>query len=804
MVGSISHEMRARSASPLFIMSTIVLIALGGSCRKPDDAAGRVGEDASPRWISPPVNAPTADKSACPILRTSFRLQSRPAGGKVRVVGLGHYSLRLNGKPVGDSVIDQAWSQYDKTLYTQEFDIAGLVRKGENVFGVMLGNAFWHIGPTNDPGRFQGYATDFAKGWTHLLWLEARFRMKSGEEVMVVSGPDWKWTAGPLTFSDVYGGEDYDARLEPRGWDRPGFDDDRWKGIAVLPEPAARLVPLIGPPMKEFEVFQPTEIRDLGTAGYTYVFPQNCSALLRYTLSGKPGSRVRFKPAEDIDDKGLVRFYYTWDTGQEVWQDYIMGRGEEETHETLFSYVGCRYVGLTGAVPAGEPNPDGLPVVRKLELVHVRAANPIVGVFSCSSDLQNSIQHISDWAIRSNMGPYATDCPHREKYAWLEQTWHMARSISYLFDVHDWYKRMSHNIRDVQRPDGHILTKAPMYLTEADPHGVYHEAAEWGIAGVLDPWHLYEWYGDLEELAASYDSMKRYIDYLTGTAKDGIITTHLGDWLDYAPGGKGFPTWTPQQVSATTVWALGAKTVALAAQVLKKGDDAARYEALFERIKADFQGHFYDPRTKTVKNNGSCQAGNAAALCVGLIPEMDREGALRAIVDDLERRDWQQTSGEVFHVFFMRALAEGGRGDVLQRVYSREGVGSFGHMVKTGLTTLPETWDARRGTIYGLNHFAFGHLVEWHFAYIAGIRQAPASFGWKRILIAPQPGNLKSASADFNSPAGQISVKWSAAAGRFELKATVPEGVEATAILPDGSGHALVAGPNALSCPFPM
>ena len=150
----------------------------------------------------------------------------------------------------------------------------------------------------------------------------------------------------------------------------------------------------------------------------------------------------------------------------------------------------------------------------------------------------------------------------------------------------------------------------------------------------------------------------------------------------------------------------------------------------------------------------------------------------------------------------MRALAEGGRGDVLQKVYSREDIGSFGYMVKIGLTTLPETWDAKRGTIYGLNHFAFGHLIEWHFAYIAGIRQQPDGIGWKKILIAPQPGNLKSASADFNSPSGKISVRWTAAEGKFQLTATVPDGVAATAILPDGSRYNLVAGPNTLSCPF--
>ncbi|MDD8027076.1 MAG: family 78 glycoside hydrolase catalytic domain, partial [Acidobacteriota bacterium] len=525
--------MRTKPKTLLLIFAVIVLIAAHGRCRRKDAGEAAARESASPQWIGPDRDPQAADKSPLPILRRSFRLDSKPLSGTVRVVGLGHYRLSLNGRPVGDGVINQVWSQYDKTLYVQEFDVSGLLRKGENVFGVMLGNSFWHVVPTDDPARYRGYATDFAKGRPRLLWLEARIRTRSKDEVAVVSDTGWKWRTGPLLFSDVYGGEDFDARLEPAGWDEPGSADDAWRPVAVLPAPAAELVPLIGPPMKEFEVFQPEAVRNLGPAGYVYDFPQNSSALLRFTVSGKAGLRIRFKPAEDIDAGGKVRFPYTWDTGQEVWQDYILRGGEEESHQTLFSYIGCRYVGLTGAVPAGEPNPDGLPVVHKIELVHVRAANPIVGSFECASPLQNAIQRMSDWAVRSNMSHYATDCPHREKYAWLEETWHMARSTSYLFDVRDWYKRTARAIRDVQLPEGHIITKAPMYLTEANPHGKYHEAAEWGIAGVLLPWHLYEWYGDRDALSASYDSMKRYIDYLQSQAKDGIITSNLGDWLDY-------------------------------------------------------------------------------------------------------------------------------------------------------------------------------------------------------------------------------------------------------------------------------
>ncbi len=131
----------------------IALTALCGltfsQCRR---GLGRA-ESAPPQWIGPAQDATSTDKRPAPILRRSFRLEAKPRGGTIRVVGLGHYRLSLNGQAVGDGVINQVWSQYDKTLYVQEFDISGLLRKGENVFGVSLGNSFWHVVPTEDPAR---------------------------------------------------------------------------------------------------------------------------------------------------------------------------------------------------------------------------------------------------------------------------------------------------------------------------------------------------------------------------------------------------------------------------------------------------------------------------------------------------------------------------------------------------------------------------------------------------------------------------------------------------------------------------
>lgn len=765
-----------------------------------------LGPSSSPPWrLSAGAFVPARP---CPILRRGFTVNGTPLRASVRVVGLGHYELHCNGRIIGDTLINQSWSQYDKTLYWQEFDLMPAIRAGENTLGILLGNSFWRVDPANDGGRYTktDAMPDFSDGRPHVLWLDATIQTTAGT-THITSDEAWKGTEGPLTFSNVFAGEDYDARLLPRGWDAPGFDDRAWKPVSPAPAPAAQLAPLIGPGLKAFEVFAPTEVKSPAPGTCTYVFPQNCSALLRFTVDGPAGATVRFKPCEFMDPSGLVKFTYTWGTGKDIWQDYTLLGGGPETHQTLFCYVGAQYVQVEGAFPEGRDNPQGLPVVKNLELVHVRAACPQVGTFACSSDLQNAAHRLIDWSIRSNMSHFPTDCPHREKNSWLEQDWHMARALSYRYDVQGWYEKLCRDIRDTQLPDGHIPTNSPNYLVGVPPHGFWNEAPEWGVAGVLVPWHLYEWYGDTAALADAFESMTRYVDYLASQAKDGVITSNLGDWYDYGHGkGDGPSQWTPAQVSATAIWARAANTVASAAKVLGRADDAARYRAMYEQVRADFQRHFYDAQSRTVKNNGSCQAAHAVALCAGLVPEGDRAAVLQGIVDDLERREWQQTVGEVLQVFFVRALAEGGRADVLHRVYAREDRGGYVYMVRSGLTTLPESWDAKPGTGNSMNHFMLGHLVEWHFAYVAGIRQQPGSVGWKHILIAPTPApacGITSADASFESPQGRIVSRWEFAGDTFVLHAQVPEGADALVLLPDGTRRPVDHGAWTLTCPMP-
>ena len=742
---------------------------------------------AGPVWLTSPATQP------CPLFRREFSLPAEPSKATLRMVGLGHYQLHINGRRAGDAAINQAWSQYNKTIYVREFDLAGLLKQGPNAIGVMLGNSFWH-NPPSPKGRYHKACAECSFGTPFLLHAELTVETASGN-VRVASDPSWKTAPGPVTFSHVYGGEDYDARLEQGGWDAPGFDDKNWAPAVATPAPPGKLDRQFWPPLREKQVFPARDVVAAGPGTYHVFFGQNASAMVRFTVQGKAGQSFTMQPSEYRTDDGKF-MKPKW--GDPVLFRYTLRGGEPETHQWLFHYNGFQAVELIGAVPPGQPNPDGLPALSRLELVHVHADLPEAGGFASSSGVFNGTHTLIDWAMRSNMTDAMTDCPHREKLGWLECAHLLMPTYAYRYDARDWLAKIARDIREAQEPSGRILTVAPSYPGTCFPND-FHWTVEWGCAGALLPWQHYNWYGDAAILRDNYDCMRGFVDFVAGASKDGIAPGGLGDWYDYGHGqGPGPSRFTPQSLSATAVQVMCIDAVIGAAKVLGKSDDVRKYRGLRESTAAAFLRTFYDPAKKRFANNGSCQCAHTIALEANLVPSADRRPVLDAVVEDLRQRDWQQTPGDVGHVYFIRALARAGRSDVLHKVYSREGLGSYGGILKKGLTAMPETWDAMTDGYQSHNHAMLGHVMEWFYGYVGGIRQDEGGIGWTRILIAPVPGPLEHAECTFKSPAGPIASRWKVADGRFELTAEIPPGTTARLVGPDGTAKEVGPGTHQL------
>jgi alpha-L-rhamnosidase len=670
---------------------------------------------------------------------------------RIKIIGLGHYDLYVNGKRQGKGFLNQSWSQYDKTLYWQEFNVVDDLRRGLNEVRVVIGNSWYRVAQP-PPGRYaKGDAMpDFSGTNPYIL----RFRLTIDGEIKLVSDESWRWTESPYTLSHVFAGEDYDARIQP--------NLESAKPVVIAAPPKAELRKFDAPPILPKESWHAIKLLNPNPGEWSYVFPQNAMAILRFKVKGKRGQTVKFRPSEVMNEKGEVVQLNLW--GGEASCSYTLWGGKSEEHEWRFWYHGFQFVQMTGAVPKGKPNPDGLPVIEDLEMVHIRTDNPEVGKFQTSSDLYNRTHNLIDWAMKSNMSYVFTDCPQREKLGWQEQVYLLDRTFMYRYDVRQWFHKIARDLRDAQVPDGRFPTVAPDYLVRPIDDQ-YKFTVEWGASGVLMPWDAYEWYGDKRFLEENYEAMRRYVQFLIRDEREGLARKGLGDWYDYGHGqGPGPSRYTPTDLTSTCIYAMCVRALADAAEALgHAGKEVLLYRGQFAFIKQAFLKKFYDPATKTLKNTGSVQSGHAMALCADLIPTEDRAAVLQHIVDELEKRGYQQTAGDVGHVYFIRALAEAGRSDVLHKVYSRTGVGSYGGILAKGLTTMPETWDAITVGSNSLNHAMLGHVMEWFYGWVLGIRQAPGSVGWKHILIAPEFGSLDWAKGETRTPQGVVKVSWKVA-----------------------------------------
>lgn len=744
------------------------------------------------QWIAPPSSM--VSNVPCPLFRKEFVLPSRPASARLRIVGLGDYDVRLNGRRVTATGINQPWSQYEKTIYYRDLDLTPRLVRGTNCVGVMLANSFWH-NPNPPAGRYNKDGPQRKVDEPFLLWAEIVVRHKDGSTQRIVTDGSWRTAEGPIAFSHIFAGEDFDVRRTQPGWDRIGFDDCAWQPARRAATPPGELAAQFFPGLATFEPQSPVSVKEPAPAVFLYSFPQNVAAQLRVELEGgKPGDRIGFRCGEHKNDTD--RLFGGYIVGCEVITD-----GSRLTHQWVSFYLGMQFVEVTGAVPKGRANPRNLPVIRRLELAPVRAALPRVGTFHCSSDLYNRTHDLIDAAVRANMSWVMTDCPHREKLGWLECSYLLAPTFLYRYDGRDWFSKIARDIRDAQEPSGRVLTVAPSYPAGRFP-GAFNWTVEWGAAAVMVPWHHYEWFGNPQILRDNFGMMRRFTDYIETEARDGLAPGGLGDWYDYGHGQPPGPSrFTPTQLSATATWALCAQTVSRAAEVLGRPDDAKKYRELHDRIAADFRRHFQDPATRKLRHNGSPQCANAMALCANLVPPADRAVLASDIIADLEQRGWQQTPGDVGHVYFIRALAEGGRSDVLHQVYSRDGTGSYGGILRKGLTSVPETWDAMMDGYQSLNHCMLGHVMEWLYGYVGGIRQQPGSVGWRKILIAPNPGPLASAESTLQTPNGRVVSRWRKDGATFRLETEIPNGVSATAILPSGELKPLRSGRQMLKEP---
>jgi len=705
-------------------------------------------------------------------LRKEFTLRKKPERAVAYVSGLGLFEFMVNGKKVGDQVLVPALTQYDKRVLYLTFEIGDLLRRGRNCVGVVLGNGRYFAPRLRVPTKTVTF------GLPKLLF-ELRVEYGDGTSTLLYSDGSWTVTdRGPIRANNEYDGEFYDARLDLGQWSEPGYDDSKWKFADILPAPGGTLRSQMSEPIRVTETLKPVLLSNPRAGLYIYDIGQNIVGWCRIKVQGPRGARVSLRHAERLTPEGLL---YVDNLRSAKAQDvYILSGEGVETYEPRFTYHGFRYVEVSGY-------PEEV-TLRSLEAKVVHDDLEPAGSFACSDRLLDRIHRNIRWGVRGNYRSIPTDCPQRdERQGWLGDRSAESLGETYLFDVAAFYSKWLIDIQDCQKPTGSIPDVAPAYWP------FYNDNVTWPSSYIIIPGHLYRQYGDRRVLERHFDSMKKWITYMSGFVKDGIIDKdNYGDWCvppeephlihSRDPSRK-----TPGDFLATAYFYHDLRLMARYASILGKKKESARFLRKAEEIRKAFNKRFYR-KAEGIYANGS-QTSCVLPLALGLVPPEGRKRLFERLVEKIEKESRRHIgTGLIGAQWLMEVLTEGGRVDLAYAIATQKTYPSWGYMIERGATTIWELWngDTADPAMNSGNHVMLvGDLLTWLYGDIAGVRSDPNAPGFKRSVIRPHPaGDLQWAKASCLTPYGTVYSAWRIEGDKFHLNVTVPVNTKALVYVP--------------------
>ncbi len=723
------------------------------------------------RFVTPDWDEDTTKSQPSSLLRREFAVRAEVIQARLYITALGVYEAQLNGATVGDHVLDPGWTSYTHRLRYQTFDVTDMLRQGSNAIGAMLGDG-WYRGRLGfGGGRRNIYGDRLA------LLAQLEISYADGSTERVVTDETWRAARGPIQASDIYDGESYDARLERPGWATPGYDDRDWVGVRSIERNLATLVAPSGPPLRGIDLVAPVAII-ASPSGRTIVdFGQNLVGWVRLTVQGTAGQKITLRHAEVLEDGELS----TRPLRQAEATDRYTLRGDGvETWEPHFTFHGFRYAEVTGW--PGELKADDLVAV----VVHSDMER--TGWFECSDPLLNRLHENVVWGMRGNFLDVPTDCPQRdERLGWTGDIQVFSPTACFLYDsagfLQSWLADLAAEQQDA---GGMVPIVVPNVLGDS------FAAAAWGDAAVVVPWVLYQRFGDTALLAAQFESMRSWVDYIAGLAGEGRLWDQgfqFGDWLDpSAPPDNPAAARTSPQIVATAYFAHSAELVGQAAGVLGRAEDEAHYRALAAEVRAAFAHEYITPAGRMLSD---ATTAYALSLEFGLLPDAaQRQHAAERLVALIRESGYPSSTGFVGPPLICDALCRAGKYRAAFRLLLQRENPSWLYPVTMGATTIWERWDSmlpdgsiNPGEMTSFNHYALGAVADWLHRSIGGL--APAAPGYRSIEVRPRPGGgITQAMARHRTPYGMAECAWIIEGGKFEITVVVPPNTTARVTLP--------------------
>lgn len=743
--------------------------------------------------------------------RNEFSVKKKVAHATLYASALGWYIFHINGKRVGNDYFTPGWTDPRIRIYYNTYDVSGLIRKGANAIGGALSGGWYHWPDYGEKARLMGqleiYYTD-------------------GSRFLIVTGKSWAASEGPEKYAHILYGEACDSRKSIAGWDKPGFNDSKWekpqtrleldKALKCLYHSPAR--PVIeaypGEPVRVYKERRPIAITN-PVPGEVFIFDMgaNYAGFVRIRVKGAPrGQAIRLRFGDWLNRDGSL-YNENLRGARPMMDEYICSGRAEEIWEPRFTFRGHRYVEVTGWPDTSRP---GMESITGIELTQDATCSL---KFTCGSAMLNKLHEAIAQTRRANTIEAPTDCSQRnERQGWCGDALLFSRTANYLADMQSFYRKWLKGVLDAQHKGGGFARLAP------GNHGYYSGDPDgmpgWADLGVLLPWILYQYYGDVEILEKFYPAIGRYVDFRVSTLKKYLrdeAKFYYGDWnsMDSFWNAKTSEWGADSSVAYAAYTALTFQTASYIAGILGHGDDAVKYRDLFSRARRAFNNAYVSRNGMKHPTQGNC----ALALSFGLVEGSLRKKIAGQLVNEFRRRDWNTGAGILSAGETLFALSGAGHVAEALNVLLKDTFPSWGYMMKCGSPAIWEHWGSQRpelpddaemfdacasGVNSGAgftkhispamnsgNHPAFGSVGRWIYENVGGI--SPAAPGFKKIVIKPLVDErVGFADMSYNSVYGLIRSSWKIKGARLAMKVEIPANTTAEIYIPSKNGK--VAG----------
>jgi alpha-L-rhamnosidase len=763
--------------------------------------------DWTARWIAadpeiirrdPAAIAPTLTDPGTPgCFRREFDLTGSVRRATVYASARGLFELALGGTKVGEDSFAPEWTDYEKRIHYRTYDVTGLITSGRNTLDAMLGDGWWsgYVGWQEQRGRYGSLENS--------LLVQLEVELTDGRMVIVGTDASWQCATGPVVSSDFMLGETFDARRAPHAW----------LPARVVAAPAAPLVAQHAEPVRLIETLAPVARHEIKPGVFIYDLGQNMTGWVRLRVEAPAGTRVQLRHGERLCPDGTL---YTENLRRAKATDVYVCRGSAlgaaaggvEVWEPRFTFHGFQYVELTATAPETS-NLLGYtfaPLADAVTGCVVHSATPPAGHFACSHAGVNRLWLNGLWSQRDNFLSVPTDCPQRdERLGWMGDAQVFFRTATCNMDVAAFFTKWMTDVTDAQTPEGIFPDVAPRLREDINFVGLRNlgGAAGWADAGIIIPYTFWRVYGDLRLVERHWGAMVKWLDWIERHNPAGLrlnqLSNNYGDWL-CIPSDTSFGTHSPMKnLLATAYWADDAAKMARLARALGRDAEAARFQAMFEHVRAAFQREWLRPDGELAV---ATQTAYLLALAFDLLPENVRARAAERLVADIRGLDWHLSTGFVGISHLNPILTLTGHADVAYRLLLQESYPSWLFPVKQGATTIWERWDSwtiaegfHKDGMNSFNHYSLGSVGEWLFRHVAGIELDPDVSGYSRCVLQPFLGaGLDFAQATYRSLHGEIASHWRRSGDQLDWAVRVPANTTARICVPSEPDAAVTEG----------